>query len=166
MPTYRRPIAVRALIVPLAALLALSLLALPAEAKKKKRDDQLASVDCTPEGVKLGPRALTVELAFEGVKAEQRVREKGTFCFEHNGASYEVTPSLSKDRMGFADLVVKRIALDGELQLTLQFHVHGEEFLDASNNWPEHVRFEIVRIVPPLNRSMVGPRAPGTVIKN
>jgi hypothetical protein len=166
MPTYRRPMPTRTLLVPLVALLALSLLALPAEAKKKK-DDKLASVVCTPEGVKLGPRALTVELDFDAVRAEQRVRENGTFCFEHNGATYEVTPSLSKDRMGFVDLVVKRIALDGERELTLHFHVHDEQFLDASNNWPELVRFEVVRVVPPLNRSMVGPRTDGgTVIKN
>lgn len=147
--------------------LAACLVALPAEAKKKKKEDELASVVCTPEGVKLGPRALTVELDFDRVKVEQRVREHGTFCFENNGASYEVTPSLSKDRMGFVDLEVKRLALDGDRELTLHFHVNDEQFLDASNNWPELVRFEIVRVVPPLNRSMVGPKtSTGTVIKN
>jgi len=166
MPTIRRCLPVAALPA-LALLLTLCLAALPAEAKKKKRDNELASVVCTPEGVKLGPRNLTVELDFDAVKVEQRVRENGTFCFEHDGASYEVTPSLSKDRMGFVDIEVRRLALDGDREIGLHFHVHDEQFLDASNNWPELVRFEIVRVVPPLNRSMVGPKTEGgTVIKN
>ena len=166
MSTNRRPLSAAAHACTAALLLA-ALAAAPAAVAKKAKAGEMAAELCNREGVKLGKRNLTVEVDFADGKVEKRVREHGTLCFEYAGASYEVTPSLSKDRMGFVDLEVRRLALDGERRIDLHFHVHSEEFLDQANSWPELVRFEIVRVVPPLNRSMVGPETDsGSVIKH
>lgn len=143
--------------------------AAPAAARKNKKPKpgELPAEICNREDVKLGPRNLFFEVAFEDVKVNQRVRDKGSFCFEREGVSYEVTPSLSKDRIGFVDVEVRRVALSGEQRIDVQFHVHEEQFLDTAAGWPEHLRLKIENIRPPLNRTMVGPRteAGGSVIR-
>jgi len=98
------------------------------------------------------------EVAFPEVKVKQTVRDKGSFCFHLEDVRYEVTPSLSKDRIGFVDVQVHRTSLTGEKVIDLNFHVHDEQFIDSAVGWPERVRFEILRVQPPLNRTMVGPR--------
>lgn len=144
---------------PLLALLLLLLPATPAAAKKKKeKAGELPSEVCNQEGVKLGPRYLFFEVAFPDVKVEQRVRDKGSFCFDLGEVHYQVTPSLSKDRIGFVDVTVRRTSITGDKLVDLNFHVHDEQFIDSAMGWPERVRFSIDRIQPPLNRTMVSPR--------
>jgi hypothetical protein len=148
-------------LAPLLALLLLLVPASPAAAKKKKdaKPGELPSEVCNQEGVKLGPRYLFFEVAFPDVKVQQRVRDKGSFCFDLGDVHYQVTPSLSKDRIGFVDVTVRRTSVAGDKLVDLNFHVHDEQFIDSAMGWPEHVRFSIERIQPPLNRSMVSPRS-------
>lgn len=148
-------------LLPLLVLPFLLLPATPAAAKKDKKPKpgELPSEVCNREGVKLGPRNLIFEVAFPDVKVKQTVRDKGSFCFNLGDVRYEVTPSLSKDRIGFVDVEVHRISLTGEKVVDVNFHVHDEQFLDQAAGWPEHVRLQILRVQPPLNRTMVGPRS-------